>query len=109
VPEVDLVFPRAYVEFVDPADGDQVFRCDLTWLTSSFMCIFGQGCQGIYKESPDTGCCTLGAHFADKDDEKRVATFVDQLTPELWQFHPGRENGRRTRKKDWVTTDEEGA
>jgi len=109
VPEVDLVFPRAYVEFVDPTDDEQVFRCDLTWLTSSYMCIFGQGCQGIYKESPDTGCCTLGAHFADKDDEKRVARFVDQLTPELWQFHPGRENGRRTRKKDWVTTDEEGA
>ena len=53
MPEVDLVFPRAYVEFVDPADGDQVFRCDLTWLTSAYMCIFGQGCQGIYADAPD--------------------------------------------------------
>ena len=102
------MFPRAFVEFVDPADPDQVFRCDLTWLTSSYLCIFGQGCQGIYKESPDTGCCTLGAHFADQDDEKRVATYVAQLTPELWQLHPGRLNGRSVRKKDWVTTDEEG-
>ena len=76
MPEVDLVFPRAYVEFVDPADEDQVFRCDLTWLTSSYMCIFGQGCQGIYADAPDTGCCTLGAHFADKDDESRVAAYV---------------------------------
>ena len=73
VPEVDLVFPRACVEFADPADDDQVFRCDLTWLTSRYTCIFGQGCHGIYADSPDTGCCTLGAHFADKDDEKRVA------------------------------------
>ena len=56
-----------------------MLRCDLTWLTSNYMCIFGQGCQGIYEESPDAGCCTLGAHFADKDDEKRVATYVDQL------------------------------
>ena len=109
MPEVDLVFPRAFVEFADPADPDQVFKCDLTWLTSNYMCIFGQGCHGIYKESPDTGCCTLGAHFADKDDEKRVATYVEQLTPELWQFHPGRKNGRGVRKKDWVTTDDEGA
>ena len=108
MPEVDLVFPRAFVEFVDPADPDQVFKCDLTWLTSSYLCIFGQGCQGIYKESPDTGCCTLGAHFADQDDEKRVATYVAQLTPELWQLHPGRLNGRAVRKKDWVTTDDEG-
>jgi hypothetical protein len=105
VPEVDLVFPRAFVEFVDPADADQVYRCDLTWLTSRYQCIFGQGCQGIYASSPDTGCCTLGAHFADKDDQKRVAAFVDQLTPEVWQFHPG----GRVRKKHWITQDDDGA
>ena len=104
MPEVDLVFPRAYVEFVNPADADEVMRCDLTWLTSSFKCIFGEGCQGIYADSPDTGCCTLGAHFADKDDEKRVAGFVNQLTPEQWQFHPG----RKPKKKDWIETDDDG-
>jgi hypothetical protein len=104
VPEVDLVFPRAYVEFVDPADPDQVMRCDLTWLTSSYMCIFGQGCRGIYETAPDVGCCTLGAHFSDTDDVRRVATYVAQLTPETWQFHPG----RRVRRSDWVTKDDEG-
>jgi hypothetical protein len=105
VPEVDLDFPRAWIEFADPEDADQVFRCDLTWLTSNYLCIFGQGCHGIYKESPDTGCCTLGAHFADTDDEKRVASHVAELTPELWQFHPG----RKAKKRDWVETDDEGA
>ena len=104
MPEVDLVFPRAHVEFVDPADEAQVFRCDLTWLTSSYMCIFGQGCQGIYADAPDVGCCTLGAHFADKDDESRVAVSVAQLTPVDWQFHPG----RRVKKSDWVDTDDDG-
>ena len=73
VPEVRLPFPRAFVEFVDPADADQVFRCDLTWLTSRWTCIFGRGCAGIYADRPNDGCCTLGAHFADSDDEKRVA------------------------------------
>jgi hypothetical protein len=105
VPEVDLVFPRAWVEFVDPDDESQVMRCDLTWLTSSYMCIFGQGCPGIYKESPDTGCCTLGAHFADKEDEKRVASFVRQLDAEHWQFRPDR---AKVRKSDWIETDDEG-
>ena len=104
MPEVDLVFPRAFVEFVDPADDDQVFRCDLTWLTSNYMCIFGQGCAGIYAASPDTGCCTLGAHFSDKADEQRVASYVKQLTPDQWQFHPG----RKVKKSDWMTTDDEG-
>ena len=105
MPEVDLDFPRAWVEFGDPADPDQVFRCDLTWLTSSYTCIFGQGCHGIYKTSPDTGCCTLGAHFSDKDDEKRVAAYVAQLDADTWQFRPE----GKVRRRDWVETDDEGA
>ncbi|WP_110180464.1 hypothetical protein [Nocardioides solisilvae] len=104
MPEVDLVFPRAYVEFADPADPDQVFRCDLTWLTSAYTCIFGSGCRGIYADAPDSGCCTLGAHFSDADDERRVAAYVAQLTPALWQRHPGRE----VRDEDWVEVDDEG-
>jgi hypothetical protein len=101
VPEVEPVFPRAWVEFVDPADDEQVFRCDLTWLTSSWTCIFGRGCQGIYAERPDDGCCTLGAHFADEDDEKRVAEHVARLTPEDWQNH-------RAGRKRWVDVEEDG-
>lgn len=102
--EVDLVFPRAFVEFVDPTDTDQVFRCDLTWLTSAWTCIFGQGCPGIYDSSPDVGCCTLGAHFSDEDDEARVAGFVARLTPSQWQQHPG----RTVTAEDWVERDDEG-
>ncbi|HEX8510908.1 MAG TPA: hypothetical protein VF635_15590 [Propionibacteriaceae bacterium] len=85
MPEVLLPFPRAFVEFVDPADPEQVFRCDITWLTSRWSCIFGQGCCGIYADRPDDGCCTLGAHFADVDDEARVGAAVDQLSPQQWQ------------------------
>lgn len=104
MPEVDLVFPRAWVEFADPADPEQVFRCDLTWLTSSWTCIFGQGCPGIYASSPDVGCCTLGAHFSDAEDEERVAGYVAQLTPEQWQQHPG----RPATTDDWVELDDDG-
>ncbi|GAA4814439.1 hypothetical protein ACFQ0K_06310 [Nocardioides caeni] len=107
MPEVSLDFPRAWVEFVNPADETETMRCDLTWLTSSYTCIFGSGCAGIYADSPDVGCCTLGAHFADAEDEERVAGFVDQLTPELWQHHPQRESGR-IKRRDWVEKDEDG-
>jgi hypothetical protein len=100
VPEVDLVFPRAWYEFVDPADGDQVFRCDLTWLTSSWTCIFGNGCPGIYDTSPEAGCCTLGAHFSDGEDEERVAAWVDRLDDSLWENRSAAlsKKGRVTRK-----------
>ncbi|MFE3021330.1 hypothetical protein [Streptomyces sp. NPDC059256] len=85
--EKGLDFPRAWVEFPDPTDDEQVFRCDLTWLTSRWTCIFGSGCQGIEAGRADDGCCTLGAHFSDEDDEKRVAGHVARLTPDIWQFH----------------------
>jgi len=85
--ETGLDFPRAWVEFVDPADEEQVFRCDLTWLTSRWGCVFGAGCHGIVAGRADDGCCSLGAHFSDDDDEKRVAGHVVRLTAEDWQFH----------------------
>ncbi|MER5889181.1 hypothetical protein ABT160_35600 [Streptomyces sp. NPDC001941] len=100
--EKGLDFARAWVEFPDPADDEQVFRCDLTWLTSRWTCVFGSGCQGIQAGRADDGCCTLGAHFSDDDDEKRVASYVERLTPDLWQFHDvGTDSG-------WVQLDEDG-
>ncbi len=104
MPEVDLVFPRAFVEFVNPADETEVMKCDLTWLTSSYTCIFGQGCPGIYADAPDVGCCALGAHFADQDDEKRVAGYVAMLDEQLWQQKPR----GKVRKQDWIEVDEDG-
>jgi hypothetical protein len=102
MPEIDLGFPRAFVEFPNPDDATEVFRCDLTWLTSNFMCIFGQGCAGIYETSPDAGCCTLGAHFADKADYKRVKKIVNELDPTQWENHDeGHQNG-------WTERDEDG-
>jgi len=98
VPEVDLDFPRAWLEFADPDDADQVFRCDLTWLTSRWTCIFGSGCAGIYATAPDSGCCTLGAHFSDADDEERVAGWVDRLDDGLWQRR-GEALGKKGRVK----------
>ena len=120
MPEVALDFPRAWVEFVNPDDPTEVLRCDLTWLTSAYTCIFGSGCAGIYADSPDTGCCTLGAHFADDEDEQRVASYVAQLTPEHWQFHPahrarrkadrkgGKKGRTQVRRSDWIETDDDG-
>lgn len=84
--EVPLSFPRAWAEFDDPDDPDIRYRCDLTWLTSRWTCIFGRGCKGIYAERPDDGCCTLGAHFADAEDEKRVLRWAKELTKDDWQF-----------------------
>ena len=87
VPEVSLDFPRAWVEFDAPGKKATRYRIDLTWLTSRWTCIFGRGCKGIYATAPDSGCCTQGAHFTDKDDEKRTLKWAAKLDPEHWQFY----------------------
>lgn len=100
--EAPLDFPRAWVEFPDPTDAEQVYRCDLTWLTSRWTCIYGRGCHGIDRTKPDDGCCVLGAHYSDKDDEKRTKKYAELLTPDDWQF------AREGRKKGISEKDEEG-
>jgi len=103
VPETSVQAPRAWVEFVDPADPGQILRCDLTWLTSRYHCIFGAGCPGIYADRPDDGCCTLGAHLADRADERRVDKAMRRLSATDWQL---RAEGRSA---GWAETDEDGA
>src|SRR5579885_3557491 len=76
MPEVSLDFPRQWVEFVNPDDEEEIFRVDLTWLLSSWTCIFGSGCKGIVKGRADDGCCSHGAFYSEKADEKRVEKFA---------------------------------
>jgi hypothetical protein len=96
VGEVAVDFPREWVEFTDPANHDQVFRCDLTWLCSRWTCIFGRGCRGIVAGRPDDGCCTHGAHFAERADERRVRRAAQELSPETWQHAAAAKRGIAT-------------
>ena len=102
MPEVPLDIPRIWVEFTDPGDAGQRYRCDLTWLTSSWACIFGNGCQGIYADRPDDGCCTLGAHFTEKDDYRRVKAVAADLGPDEWQFHDVGHGGGALERASWT-------
>ncbi|HEX4787130.1 MAG TPA: hypothetical protein VH372_01615 [Actinospica sp.] len=106
MPEVILDFPRAWAEFPDPENAEQLYRCDLTWLCSRWQCVWGAGCQGIRPGRADDGCCTLGAHFSDPDDEKRVKDAARRLTPEDWQFHG--QGARRGNRLAVVEVDEDG-
>ncbi len=83
--ETTLDFAREWVEFADPADEEHWVRADLTWLCSRWTCIFGRGCQGVIEGRADEGCCSHGAFFSDKADEKRVRGFAEQLTSVDWQ------------------------
>ena len=80
-------FARDWIEFTDPNDELEIFKCDLTWLTSYWTCIYGDGCKGVFADRPNDGCCTEGAMYSDADDEARVLKSAADLTPNMWQFY----------------------
>ena len=103
-----MVETSLHIEFDDPVTAGQRFRCDLTWLTSSWRCIYGAGCAGIYADRPHDGCCTLGAHFTDDDDVERVQAAVEALASQDWQRHPGQPVGPSDRSL-WLEYDADGS
>ncbi len=88
LPEVRPDFAREWVEVVDPADPEHLVRADLTWLLSSWTCVFGSpACHGVVEGRPDDGCCTHGAFLADDDDRARLDAAVTDLSDDDWQLH----------------------
>lgn len=104
---------REWLELTDAEGATWLF--DVGFLLSSYHCIYGQGCPSIEPEpdpSETIGCCSHGAHLIDRNDRKRVARYVDRLTPEQWQFHPRAvEKGGPFKKSsgDWMTRKASGA
>jgi hypothetical protein len=83
-----------WVSFEDPSE-ERTWVVDVTFLSSSWRCIYGAGCQGVLTEpTPERmeGCCSYGAHFSDEADAERVSAAAGTLSAEQWQF---RAKGRR--------------
>ena len=89
-----------WVSFEDP-DEERTWVFDVTFLTSNWTCIFGQGCQGVLTgPAPELvhGCCSYGAHFTDAADRRRVERIAATLTAEQWQFRSKAKKGGITKK-----------
>jgi hypothetical protein len=85
------------VTFDDPDEEGRRWQIDVTFLLSSWTCIYGCGCQGVLTErAPELaeGCCSYGAHFSDKKDRDRVIRAARALRDDEWQFaSTGRSKG----------------
>ena len=76
-----------WVSFEDPHEH-RTWVFDVTFLASSWTCIFGRGCQGVLTgPAPELvqGCCSYGAHFTDDADVARVEAAAQELSGEFWQ------------------------
>ena len=80
---------REWVGFDDPKEDGRRWQVDVTFLLSSWQCIFGCGCQGVLTErAPEMiqGCCSYGAHFSDKKDRDHVVRTSKLLSSDDWEF-----------------------
>ncbi len=78
-----------WLSFEDEGE-ERTWVFDVTFLTSNWTCIFGNGCQGVLTgPAPELvqGCCSYGAHLVDKKDARHVEKVAATLTPEEWQNH----------------------
>jgi hypothetical protein len=97
-----------WVSFEDPEE-ERTWVFDVTFLSSNWTCIYGQGCQGVLTgPTPELaqGCCSYGAHFTDEADVTRVEAAAATLTADQWQFRrQGHQRGvtRTTAKGEVVS------
>jgi hypothetical protein len=76
-----------YISF-EASDEARTWVFDVTFLTSSWSCIFGAGCPGVLSEpAPEhsEGCCSYGAHLVDDDDAGDVLAAAARLSQDQWQ------------------------
>jgi hypothetical protein len=77
-----------YVAF-DAPDEHRTWVFDLTFLTSSWTCVYGHGCPGVLTEPApemEQGCCSYGAHLIDEKDAAAVREAADRLDDTQWQY-----------------------
>src|ERR1700722_6152774 len=99
--------PHEWVSFEDPEE-DRTWIFDVTFLASSWRCIYGSGCEGVLTGPASDlvqGCCSYGAHFVDEADVARVEAAAATLTDTEWQFRSkAAKKGTITRRGKTITT-----
>ncbi len=70
--------------------GGTRWRFDRDFLSSTWVCLWGRGCQGIGPEPAEhlgLGCCSIGADLGDEDEARMIAALAATLAPALFERH----------------------
>jgi hypothetical protein len=81
---------REWVTVRDPDDAYRKYTFDVSFLLSSYQCIYGAGCPSVFPDEQDgvMGCCQHGAYLNEDDDEAELIRLVDEeLDPTTMQHH----------------------
>jgi hypothetical protein len=76
--------------------GDTVWRFERSFLTSTWTCIWGRGCQGILPERAEYlghGCCSIGADLGDEDEARTISALAATLGPARFEHYADARDG----------------
>jgi hypothetical protein len=97
---------REWVSVTDPTDDHLRYTFDVSFLLSSYTCIYGNGCEGVHpgEQDPAIGCCGHGAYLDERDDADELLRLVrDDLDATTMQYH-----AKAMKRRGVVTEDEDG-
>lgn len=95
---------REWVSIRDPEDDHLRYTFDVSFLLSSYTCIYGAGCPSVHpgQRDEEVGCCVHGAYLNEDDDADELLRLVaEELDPTRMQFH-----GKAVRKGALVEDDD---
>jgi len=94
-------------------EEERTWVFDVTFLTSAWTCIYGQGCQGSSPGPPRAraGLLLLWGALRGQGDARRVEKIATTLSPAEWQFHAKGQKGvvKENRHGELVTRLVDGA
>lgn len=85
-----MLLEREWVTLRDPDDDHRRYTFDVSFLLSSYTCIYGVGCPSVQPEGgePSLGCCTHGAYLTEEDDADELTRIArDDLDASTMQHH----------------------
>lgn len=91
-----MLLEREWVTIRDPGNDHRRYTFDVSFLLSSYTCIYGAGCRGIHpgEQDPVLGCCLHGAYLNEDDDAAELQRLVDdELDTETMQYHDEAKHG----------------
>jgi hypothetical protein len=80
--------PEKFEQFIDPVDGTR-WNVDMGFLSSSWRCVWGEGCQGILDDPAEDlqqGCCSVGVELFDEEEAMLISALAPTIDPSRWQF-----------------------
>lgn len=73
------------IEWIEIETPEETYHFDVSFMLSTYNCIFGRGCQGGWDAPADHGCCNTSPWLEEDEDAEHLNEMAMRLTPEHFE------------------------